>query len=675
MFKGAISPIVGLSRTLSFKRKFLIIFAISMLPGMVFLAKSLSDQLDYIERDKMELAGHHYISALTPLTRAISDHRASTALVLNGDVSAKSIAAQNAVSVGKALEYLRKKTLITHREQWERKISEIELAWRRINGKWPGLPASQNSLDHIEVILLISEFRHHVAGDSGLLLDPDAAVYYLMATNVDSTPALTELLQQLRGSLSSTLAAGAVGEKRLGRIEGVVQRELPRAMLRIKNDLELSMDVAPDTARLWAGDWKEVENKIINFTDRIQGSGFNSVFSASEVQQQLRDIDEIIKEILEFENSISVILEDGLTSRLNGEQAKLYALVAAGIIVFGVASWLILGFARDITLRASRLEHDMALLSSGDFGAEVSVRGRDELSRIAQSAAALSRGLGAMMLDVQNSAHEILNSANDIAAASSQLAFSSEEQSQAAISMAAAMEQLTVSFSQMSGNAQEARSQTEASEAASVAGSHVINDTVHSMKSIAETVREASHSVEMLGDNAKAISGIVDVIRGIAEQTNLLALNAAIEAARAGESGRGFAVVADEVRGLAARTAASTHEIAQMIERIQTDTTAVVTNMDKGNGQVEQGVLLATEAGAAISSISQRSANVQTMVQSMSQTLSDQAAAAQEVAIKVAHIAKMSDENTKATHMAANTSQNLKRVANSLEEKLRRFKF
>jgi len=237
------------------------------------------------------------------------------------------------------------------------------------------------------------------------------------------------------------------------------------------------------------------------------------------------------------------------------------------------------------------------------------------------------------------------------------------------------MEQLTVSFSQMSGSAQEARLQTEASESASLSGSAVINDTVHSMKMIAETVKEASHSVEKLGDNAHAISGIVDVIRGIAEQTNLLALNAAIEAARAGESGRGFAVVADEVRSLAARTAASTHEIAQMIERIQTGTTAVVTNMEKGNAQVEQGVLLATEAGTAISSISQRSANVQSMVQTMTQTLTDQAAAAQEVAMKVAHIAKMSDENTKATHMTAGTSYALKQVANSLEEKLSRFKF
>jgi methyl-accepting chemotaxis protein len=241
--------------------------------------------------------------------------------------------------------------------------------------------------------------------------------------------------------------------------------------------------------------------------------------------------------------------------------------------------------------------------------------------------------------------------------------------------MAAAMEQLTVSVSQMSDNAQEARIQTEASGKASVAGSKVIHDTVQSMQNIAATVREASTSVVSLGDNAKAISSIVDVIRGIAEQTNLLALNAAIEAARAGESGRGFAVVADEVRSLAGRTATSTREIAQMIERIQTGTTLVVNNMERGTQQVEQGVLLATEAGVAIASISERSANVEQMVLMMTQTLSDQAAAAAEMALKVETIAQMSEENTQTTHLTARTSGDLKQVAAVLDAKVSQFRF
>lgn len=671
MLKTIGAPVVWLSQALSFRNKFLVIFVVSMVPGLLFLGDALNGQFAYVERDKAELAGHRYISTLTPLARAMTDHSISTAFVLNGDNSAKPKVSEDAEKVSQALESLSQTTTLIHHEQWESKISEFTSAWNRLRHEWPNFSANQNSLAHVEMILLVSEFRHHVAGDSGLLLDPEAEIYYLMTTNVDTLPALTEILQQLRRSLSSMLAVDAVDDEIFVRVDAVVQRELPKLLMRINNDLELSTDVYPETMKVWGENWRAVEQEIISLAAKLQ----HRRFSESEVKQKIYQIDDVIRALLELENSISLTMEHGLVSRIERQLFNFYSLMAVGAIILTLVFWLIFGFARDTTLRASRLESDMKRLASGDFSTEVREQGDDELSRIAKSAIELSKSLGTMMLDVHKGAHEILTSANDIAAASSQLASSSEEQSHSAISMAAAMEQLTVSFSQMSGSAQEARLQSEASEAASVAGNHVINDTVQSMQNIAKTVREASNSVEALGDNANAISGIVDVIRGIAEQTNLLALNAAIEAARAGESGRGFAVVADEVRSLASRTAASTHEIAQMIERMQTGTTAVVTNMEKGNSQVEQGVLLAIEAGTAISSISQRSANVQSRVQAMTKTLTDQAVAAKEVAMKVAHIAKMSDENTKATQITAKTSYDLKRVANLLEEKLRRFKF
>lgn len=87
-----------------------------------------------------------------------------------------------------------------------------------------------------------------------------------------------------------------------------------------------------------------------------------------------------------------------------------------------------------------------------------------------------------------------------------------------------------------------------------------------------KTADETSSIVNTLGNAAKEIGDVIDLITGIAAQTNLLALNATIEAAGAGDAGKGFAVVANEVKELARQTAGATEEIRDKVEGMQSNT-------------------------------------------------------------------------------------------------------
>ncbi|WP_434457012.1 methyl-accepting chemotaxis protein [Stutzerimonas urumqiensis] len=124
-----------------------------------------------------------------------------------------------------------------------------------------------------------------------------------------------------------------------------------------------------------------------------------------------------------------------------------------------------------------------------------------------------------------------------------------------------------------------------------------------SISDLGSSVMSAVQAMEQLEEETQAVGSVLTVIRGIAEQTNLLALNAAIEAARAGEQGRGFAVVADEVRNLAQKTTASTAEIQQIIQRLQTSANTVLDVMTANGKKSQASIELSVEATRLLDAI------------------------------------------------------------------------
>ncbi|MDD1623025.1 MAG: methyl-accepting chemotaxis protein [Methylococcaceae bacterium] len=312
-------------------------------------------------------------------------------------------------------------------------------------------------------------------------------------------------------------------------------------------------------------------------------------------------------------------------------------------------------------------------IASGNLKVDISLRTGDSHSLMA-SILGMRDKLREIVGQINDSAHMASEAAKRLAITAEEVAHASHVQSEAAATTAAAVEEMTVSISEVSRSAQNAQEISRHTETVSENGSKVIHRAAASMSEIADSVQQSAVVIGVLEQHSKEVSTVVNVIKAIAEQTNLLALNAAIEAARAGEQGRGFAVVADEVRQLAERTTKSTQEITGTIDKIQAATQNTVSSMNSGVEKVGSGAELAHQAGAAINDIKSSTGNVVVRIDQISMAIREQSEACNEIARNVERIAQMTGENSQAVDKTTEAAHQLESIAASLERSIGYFR-
>jgi len=351
-----------------------------------------------------------------------------------------------------------------------------------------------------------------------------------------------------------------------------------------------------------------------------------------------------------------------------------WVLYGSGAVAFALAITLALALARSIGGRIAIALQAAEATAAGDLTTPVRVEGSDEIGRMLQAVATMQQSLREMLGEIRRNTDHLSEAATTLATVAGDVERAVNEQNDASSTMAAAVEELTVSIGEVAKNAEEASSVARESGAIAKEGGEVMQRTVESIKKIADRVTEAAKDIGQLEKHSAEITSIVNVIETIAEQTNLLALNAAIEAARAGEYGRGFAVVADEVRKLAERTTISTQEITEMIAHIQQGTKQAVTAMETSVAEVEQGVQLANAAGESIERIAAGSGRVIDYASHISDALKEQSIASNQVARNVETIVQMAEKNHQAVNRAGATVKLIEEAMQTLRNAVGRFK-
>jgi len=625
-----------------------------------------------IERSAEELQATALARPVFRLVELTQQHRGLSAMLLGGNPAVTAKRAERESDVEVALAEL-SGALPAARQQlpsWQ----AIRQGWGEIRRDGLGWTQARNMRAHTELIQSMLRFNTELADAYGLTFDPEAESYYLMAAALDEVPYLIERIGRLRGSASAALAHGSMGdEQRVGLI--LLSEEIRGAMSAMQISLDKviaqrpelrgTLEAASTRLREQAAGLDEVVQGMVQRGDFARVSSERFFAMASEAigigYQQIRE-------------TLLPSLDSLLNQRIAKAQRVLMLNVAVSLLALLLIGYLSAGAYFSVMTSVRRLREGSGRLAAGDLTARIELDTRDELRQVAASFNEMAAAMRGLIGSIRDNSDHVADSARSLVTASGQIHVATQCQSDAASSMAAAVEQMTVGIEHIARNAGEADSLAHRSGELSRQGGEIVAAVVEEIRQIAASVSESAHTVAELGERSGQISAIVQVIGDIAAQTNLLALNAAIEAARAGEQGRGFAVVADEVRKLAERTAQSTREIGEMVAAIQQGTSGAVQGMEQGVIRVNEGVVRAQRAGEAMHGIREAANQVQGTVAEISHALREQSAASAEIAQKVSMIAQMAEENGSAVGSNHQTASRLSDLAGTLLDNVSRFK-
>jgi methyl-accepting chemotaxis protein len=379
--------------------------------------------------------------------------------------------------------------------------------------------------------------------------------------------------------------------------------------------------------------------------------------------------------------------------------AAIWTAVAAMLVMASVMAFLIWGMViKPLRMLSGKLQ----LMSQGDLTQQLHIRTGDEfgimgghfnemtgkLRGMFRLVSDLSMAVGATSEQLSASAEQTSKASETIALSIGHVAEGAQSQNSYAAEASQAMGEMTIGVQRIADSSASVSSSSEDVAQQTKAGSAQLQEAIHLMDDLQESVAETGKAIDRLGERSDQIGGMIDIISNISTQTNLLALNAAIEASRVGEHGRGFAVVAAEIRKLAEQTKKAAEQVTILVEAVRGDTNTAALTMAAGTEKVQQGVKSVSDSGQLFASILTEMSQVNEQIQEVSAAAQQMTASTEQVSASVVQLAELaSDASAESESVAAaseeqlasmeeisSASEALSNMVQELLEKLAQFK-
>ncbi|WP_158107221.1 methyl-accepting chemotaxis protein [Vibrio furnissii] len=347
-------------------------------------------------------------------------------------------------------------------------------------------------------------------------------------------------------------------------------------------------------------------------------------------------------------------------------------IIIGSIVISILTSWFIVANLRNrVTFLRETIGEAAKNLS---LNTRINMDGKDELTDIGVSFNQFIEKVHASIDQVAKSARDLATMSDNVADQAHHTQNNCVAQRDRTVQVATAIHELGATVNEIASNAAQAAEVAREATHCSADGRDVVNQAQLRITELSNELQQATGVVEALASQINAISSTLDTIRSISDQTNLLALNAAIEAARAGEQGRGFAVVADEVRTLASRSAASTEEIQEVIDKLQAESKRAVTVMEKGREKSVQVVEYANKANDSLEQINGHIDQISDQNIQVATATEEQASVVEDINRNVEDINQLTMQTTDIAGQLNQSSASLQKLSSQLDKLVGQFR-
>jgi len=630
-----------LART-SLTHKLLLLGGLALAVVAALLALQLQQAWQAVRDVDRQRTGLEPSRALLAVVRLTQQHRGLSASAIGGGMAnAEAGRAARQAEINRAIEGVG--ALLARFAD-----PSLHAAWQRQRAAWQALAgavasrridAAASLRQHNRLMAEQIELHDRLADHFGLTLDADAAGRFLVTASLQQLPRLTDLLGLLRARGTVLLAQGADADLQ-DRAALAALAERTGALL---HDTGVNLDKAfaaspalkaalADATAAAARDANAVteiaEREIVRRegTPRPPAEYFATTTAAIDRVYALAD-------------AAAKSLAETLQARRDAVVARAAWVVGPALALVALAVAAGFGIARSIARPAQAACGVARRIAEGDLSAAVPpARSRDEIGQLLAAMAEMQASLTQVVGSVRGNADSVATASTQIAQGNADLSRRTEQQAAALQQTAATMEELAATLQNNADHAREADELARGASAVVSRGGEVVSQVVQTMQGIA--------------DSSRRIAEIIGTIDGIAFQTNILALNAAVEAARAGEQGRGFAVVAGEVRSLAQRSATAAREIKSLI--------------GASVERVEQGTVLADDAGHTMTEVVAAIQRVSQIVGAIASATAEQSSGVSQVGQVVGEMDRTTQQNAALVEQSAAAAESLRQQAHAL---------